>query len=74
MNQHKTKVIAVRVTQEQYDGLKLLADGRLMKMGEYVYNSLIPMMNLGQEALNKERKKAEAKAKRLAKKEAASGL
>ena len=74
MNQHKTKVIAIRVTQEQYDGLKLLADGRLMKMGEYVYNSLIPTMNLGQEAVNKERKKAEAKAKRLAKKEAASGL
>lgn len=74
MNQHKTKVIAIRVTQEQYDGLRLLADGRLMKMGEYVYNSLIPTMNLGQEAVNKERKKAEAKAKRLAKKEASHGL
>jgi hypothetical protein len=43
-----------------------------MKMGEYVYNLLIPTMNLGREAVNKERKKAEAKAKRLAKKEAAN--
>lgn len=74
MNQHKTKVIAVRVTEDQYNGLKLLADGRLMKMGEYVYNSLMPTMTLGMEAVNKERKKAEAKAKRQAKKEAQSGL
>ena len=67
---HKTKVIAIRVTEEQYNGLKLLADGRLMKMGEYIYNSLMPIMTLGMEAVYKERKKAEAKAKRLAKKEA----
>ena len=31
---NKTKVVAIRVTEEQYDGLKLLADGRLMKLGE----------------------------------------
>jgi len=73
MNQHKTKVIAIRVTQEQYNGLRLLADGRLMKMSEYVYNALMPTMTLGMEAVNKERKKAEAKAKRQAKKEAQSG-
>jgi len=71
---NKTKVIAVRVTEEQYNGLKLLADGRLMKMGEYVYNSLMPTMILGMEAAHKERKKAEAKAKRQAKKEAHSGV
>ena len=65
---NKTKVIAVRVTEEQYNGLKLLADGRLMKMGEYVYNSLMPTMILGMEAAHKERKKEEARTKRALKK------
>jgi hypothetical protein len=74
MTQHKTKVIALRVTEDQYNALAVMANGRLMKMGEYVYNYLIPAMNQGAELLLKERKKAEAKAKRLAKKEAASEL
>ena len=71
---NKTKVVAIRVTQEQYDGLKLLADGRLMKLGEYVYGALMPTMVNGMEAVYKEKKKAEAKAKRQAKKEAQSGV
>ena len=71
---HKTKVIALRVTQDQYDALSVMANGRLMKMGEYVYNYLIPAMNQGADLLLKERKKAEAKAKRLAKKEAGNDL
>ena len=70
----KTKVIAVRVTEEQYNALAVMASGRLMKMGEYVYNYLIPAMNQGGELLLKERKKAEAKAKREAKKAAANGI
>jgi hypothetical protein len=74
MTQHKTKVIALRVTEDQYNALAVMANGRLMKMGEYVYNYLIPAMNQGAELLLKERKKAEAKAKREAKKEAAHGL
>lgn len=71
---NKTKVIAVRVTEEQYRALSVMAEGRLMKMGEYVFNYLIPAMNQGAEVLLKERKKAEAKAKREAKKAAANGL
>jgi hypothetical protein len=74
MTQHKTKVIALRVTEDQYNALAVMANGRLMKMGEYVYNYLIPAMNQGAELLLKERKKAEAKAKREAKKEATNGL
>jgi hypothetical protein len=72
MNQHKTKVIAIRVTQEQYDGLMCLKGD--MKMGNYLYLSLLPTLNAGVAELNAERKKAEAKAKRQAKKEAAHGL
>jgi hypothetical protein len=45
-----------------------------MKMGEFVFDSMLPIIEMGALALNAERKKAEAKAKRLAKKEAASGL
>jgi hypothetical protein len=41
-------------------------------MGNYLYASLLPTINAGLAELNAERKKAEAKAKRLAKKEAAS--
>jgi hypothetical protein len=69
---HKTKVIAVRVTQEQYDGLMCLKGD--VKMGNYLYLSLLPTLNAGIAELTAERKKAEAKAKRQAKKEAASGL
>ena len=71
---NKTKVIAIRVTQEQYDGLKLLADSRLMKLGEFVYDLLTPTMYNGMKCVHEGRKKAEAKAKRQAKKEAANGL
>jgi hypothetical protein len=69
---HKTKVIAIRVTQEQYDGLMCLKGD--VKMGNYLYLSLLPTLNAGVAELNAERKKAEAKAKRQAKKEAAHGL
>jgi hypothetical protein len=72
MNKHKTKVIAIRVTQEQYEGLMCLKGD--VKMGNYLYLSLLPTLNAGVAELNAERKKAEAKAKRLAKKEASHGL
>jgi hypothetical protein len=70
---NKTKVIAIRVTQDQYNGLKALADIRLMKIGEFVYDTLTPTMYNGIKHLDEQRKKAEAKAKRQAKKEAANG-
>jgi hypothetical protein len=63
---HKTKVIAVRVTQEQYDGLMCLKGD--VKVGNYLYLSLLPTLNAGVAELNAQRKKAEAKAKRQAKK------
>ena len=74
MNQHKTKVIAIRVTQEQYDALAVMANDYNIKMGKYVYNCLIPAMQLGAEVIQKQQKREEARLKRLAKKEAASGL
>jgi hypothetical protein len=74
MNQHKTKVIALRVTQEEYDALAVMADDYNIKMGKYVYNCLIPAIALGAEVIGKRQKREEARIKRLAKKEAASGL
>jgi hypothetical protein len=70
----KTKVIAVRVTEEQYVCLSVMANGKQQRMGEYVYDILIPSMAQGADLIKKEQKRLEAKAKRLAKKEAASGL
>jgi hypothetical protein len=66
MEQHKTKVVAIRVTQEQYEGLMCLKGD--VKMGNYLYMSLLPILNAGIAEVNKERKKAEAKAKRQSKK------
>jgi hypothetical protein len=70
----KTKVIAFRVNADEYEALAFIANARLMKMGEFVFDSMLPIIEMGALSLNAERKKAEAKAKRLAKKEAASGL
>lgn len=72
MNQYKTKVIAVRVTQEQYDGLVCLKGEA--KMGNFIYWNLFELIQSGVKELASERKKAEAKAKRQAKKEAQSGV
>jgi hypothetical protein len=51
-----------------------MANGKQQRMGEYVYDILIPAMAQGADLIKKEQKRLEAKAKRLAKKEAASGL
>jgi len=78
MNQHKTKVIAIRITQDQYEELNWLSEIEDMNVGNLVRSTVLDRykfeMVVAREALNKERKKAEAKAKRLAKKEAANGL
>jgi hypothetical protein len=68
----KTKVIAIRVTQDEYEALTIQAAGR--KVSELVYDCLGGALDVGLSKLTQERKKAEAKAKRQAKKEAASGL
>ena len=69
----KTKVIAFRVTQEEYDALVYNASKRLMKLGEFVNDELRPVTNLSVQMFKKEQKRLEAKAKRDAKKAAANG-
>ena len=72
MNQYKTKVIAIRVTQDEYEALKLQGAGR--KVSQLVYDCLGGALDVGLAKLKQERKKAEAKAKRQAKKEAQNGF
>ena len=72
---HKTKVIAIRVTQEEYDHLVDLTDD----LGNISFRKLFEDAIQGRmteaRELHKRRLKAfNAKQKRLAKKEAASGL
>jgi hypothetical protein len=69
---NKTKVVAIRLTQDAYDALVYKASP--YKVSWYITQCLSEPIGEGLEHLKRERKKAEAKAKRLAKKEAASGL
>lgn len=64
----KTKVIAFRVTQDEYDGLVLAAAEEARSVGEYVRRRLVMQYHV--ERIGKERKRLEAKAKRAAKKAA----
>ena len=75
MEQHKTKVIAIRVTQEQYIYLNELCDELGNISFAKLFEPALEQRMTEARALIKRRQKAvEAKAKRLAKKEAASGL
>ena len=74
MENKKTKVIAFRVTKEEYEALYFAAAQKQLKVAELVYAMVNTSIPVAYAALAKERKKAEAKAKRQAKKEAASGL
>ena len=74
MNQHKTKVIALRITQDEYEALSFYLSAYNKKASEVFKVSIEGAISHGQELMIQARKKAEAKAKRLAKKEAASGL
>ena len=74
MNQHKTKVIAFRVNADEYEALSGMASLTGEKLGVFVHRHLSPVTAVAMEQLVNQRKKAEAKAKRQAKKEAASGL
>ena len=66
----KTKVVAFRVSQEQYDALCLAAQRLDHKVADVVWLALRPVLLEWQEELYKVRKRAEAKAKRDAKKAA----
>ena len=68
----KTKVVAFRVTQEEYEALQLAAHDGKRKVADVVYYLIKPTVYHWQEELRKERKRAEAKAKRDAKKAAAN--
>jgi hypothetical protein len=75
MEQHKTKVIAIRVTQEQYIYLNELCD----ELGNISFAKLFEpalqqRMAEATSLIKRRQKAAEARAKRQAKKEAASGL
>jgi uncharacterized protein (DUF1778 family) len=71
----KTKVIAFRVNADEYEQLALLAKLAKQSLSEYVCKEIKESRGMdllwAKDHLAKERKKAEAKAKRLAKKEAA---
>jgi uncharacterized protein (DUF1778 family) len=74
MEQHKTKVIAFRLTADEHEALSNMSAMTGEKLSEFVHRHMSPVTAVAMEHLTKARKKAEAKAKRLAKKEAASGL
>jgi hypothetical protein len=69
----KTKVVAFRVSQEEYDGLVFNAGTRKMKVSDYVIACLRQDLDLSVQALHREHKRLQAKAKRDAKK-AANGV
>jgi hypothetical protein len=66
----KTKVIAFRVTQDEYDALVYNGKTAGLKLAEFVAWSLRPTIALSKEAVVREQKRLEAKAKRDAKKAA----
>ena len=68
----KTKVIAFRVTQQEYDALVYGASLVKMKLGEFVNTCLSNPIQEGMAAVRKQEKRLEAKAKRDAKKAAAN--
>jgi uncharacterized protein (DUF1778 family) len=71
---NKTKVIAFRVNADEYEALSNMSALTGEKLSEFVHRHLSPVTAVAMEQLVNKRKKAEAKAKREAKKEAASGL
>jgi uncharacterized protein (DUF1778 family) len=66
----KTKVIAFRVNADEYEALSNMSALTGEKLSEFVHRHLSPVTAVAMEQLVNKRKKAEAKAKRDAKKEA----
>ena len=67
---HKTKVIAFRLTADEHEALLAMSALTGEKLSEFVHRHLSPVTAVALDNLSKQRKKAEAKAKRQAKKEA----
>ncbi len=70
----KTKVIAFRVREDEYEALKAYSFNWFDTLAEFVNDRLTPEINKAMEEMAKQRKRAEAKAKRDAKKAAANGV
>jgi uncharacterized protein (DUF1778 family) len=66
----KTKVISFRVTEDEYDALVYNASTVQLSVGAFVWISLRATIELSKQALAKEQKRLENKAKRDAKKAA----
>jgi uncharacterized protein (DUF1778 family) len=71
---HKTKVIAFRLTADEHEALSAMSALTGEKLSEFVHRHMSPVTAVALDNLSKQRKKADAKAKRQAKKEAAHGL
>ena len=69
----KTKVVALRVSQDEYDALYFAARQTNRTISDIVYAQIRGGFPEAMAALAKERKRLEAKAKRDAKKAAANG-
>ncbi len=68
----KTKVVAFRVTQQEYDALAFVANLHGKKLSAYIDDALLPTVQSAMVHLEKEQKRLQAKAKRDAKKAAAN--
>jgi uncharacterized protein (DUF1778 family) len=71
---HKTKVIAFRLTADEHEALSAMSALTGEKLSEFVHRHLSPVTAVAMEQLVNKRKKAEAKAKRDAKKAENNGL
>ena len=74
MEQHKTKVVAIRVTEQEYKGLQLAAKELNWSVSKLIHFWLEGQFVAINHMALKQQKKEDARLKRLAKKEAASGL
>ena len=66
----KTKVVAFRVSQQEYDALAFVAQSKGVKLSYFVDQALLPTIQQAVVAMDKEQKRLQAKAKRDAKKAA----
>ena len=68
----KTKVVAFRVSQQEYDAMAFVAQSKGVKLSYFVDQALLPTIQQAVVAMDKEQKRLQAKAKRDAKKAAAN--
>ena len=69
----KTKVVAFRVREDEYEALKAYSLNWFDKLSDFVYDCMLETIIKAEAEAVKEQKRLEAKAKREAKKAAANG-